>query len=210
MLAPNTTSQAEQQGNLGTLADTIRREHCAVGHAAHNMLFHAMAAGDALTSAKAEVSHGGWGRFLKEGCDLADRTAQRYMQLAAARVQFEQNPSRATDLSITGALRLLGNGPRKHPAKAAKPAPALNSLAWSGASLESRRRFLDAIGAASLLAALPDSMRLEIKRRLVAKAPKREKPAAQPVGDGLDIPESLQRTPPARFDLELTATEVAA
>jgi hypothetical protein len=211
MLAPNTTPQTEQQDKLKTLAETIQREHCAVGHAAGNMLSHAMAAGDALAAAKAQVRPGDWGRWLKSECDLPDRTAQRYMQLAAARAQLEQDPSRATDLSITGALRLLGNGPRKRPAKAAKPTPALNSLAWSGASLEERRRFLSAIGVASLLSALPNSMRQEIKRQLAAKAPKtkREKRADQPVGDDLDIPSDLQRTRPA-FDLELTATSVAA
>ena len=210
MSIPNTIPPTEQQDKLKTLAETIQREHRAVGHAAGNMLSHAMAAGDALASAKAEVSPGGWGRWLKSECDLADRTAQRYMQLAAARVQLETNPSRATDLSITGALRLLGNQPRKRPVKTTKqPAPALNSLAWSEASPEERRRFLDAVGVASLLAALPDSMRLEIKRQLVAKAPRREKPAGRPIGDGFDIPAICQRTRPA-YDIELTATEAAA
>jgi DUF3102 family protein len=213
MSVSNITPKAGQQdSSLAALAETIRDAHSAVGHAARNMLSHAMAAGDALDKAKAKVGSGGWGRFLKKECDLADRTAQRYMQLAAARTQFEQDPSRATHLSITGALRLLGNRPRKHPAKAAKqPAPALSSLAWSEASPEVRRRFLDAIGVTSLLAALPDPMRLEIKRQLMVK-PKREKPADQPVGDGLDVPEILRRPPPARqaFDFQLPATEVAA
>ena len=78
---------------------------------------------------------------------------------------------RVPEMTLRAARRLITTpkprsagtqGPRQAATKAAKPAPALNSLAWSGASLEERRRFLDAVGAASLLAALSDSMRQEI------------------------------------------------
>ncbi len=164
MLAPNNTNPVHQQDGLAALAETIRREHSAVGHAAINMLAHAMAAGDALAAAKAKVTHGNWAQWLRRETDLSERTAQRYLQLAAARAQLDANPSRATDLSITGALRVLGNTPRpRSTTRAAKTARVLCSLAWRDATLAQRRHFLNAIGLASLLEALPPAWRAETR-----------------------------------------------
>ena len=165
MLAPNNIDPVQQQVDLAALAETIRREHGAVGHAACNMLSHAMAAGDALAAAKAKVRHGEWARWLRRETDLTERTAQRYLQLAAARAQLEANPSRTTGSSIAGALRLLGNTPRPRPTtratRATKAASELSSLAWSDATLEQRQRFLEAIGQRSLWEALPPAWRVE-------------------------------------------------
>lgn len=171
MLEPNITSQTKQQaGDLAKLARTIREAHETIGRSYENMRIHAgvalnsaMTAGDALAAARAKVKHGDWARWLRREANLSERTAQRYLQLAAARAQLEANPSRATD-SIAGALRSLGNTPRpKHTTRAAKPAPAptLSSLAWAVASLEERRRFLEAVGRKSLLEAFPPTWRTE-------------------------------------------------
>jgi hypothetical protein len=155
-----------QATTLADLIKEIRTAHQAVGRAASNMLGYAMAAGDALIGARRQVPQGGWESWLVRECDLAVRTAERYVQLAKARALFEGDPSRATGLSITGAIRLLGNKSRASvarpqraaPAGAARPTTALDIVeAWHAAPLAERRRALDNTGLRALLDALPPS-----------------------------------------------------
>jgi Protein of unknown function (DUF3102) len=167
--------------NLDQLAGAIRDAHVAVGHAARNVLEHAMAAGDALHAAKKQVKHGQWLAWLKRQCDLSDRQAERYMTLAAARQELTANSTRVSDLSLRGALQLLKSPPKpeasaaplKPPSKPppSKP-PSSAKLKWSGrhdatawwmqASLEERQRFVDGIGRKQWLEAIPPSWRERI------------------------------------------------
>jgi hypothetical protein len=151
--------------NLENLATRVCSAHAAIGRAAHNLLEHAMAAGDALLLARKQIAHGQWEPWLKRNCDLSPRTAERYVQLAKARVELEANPSRATDLSLAGALRLLGNGKKKarvvaQPTGKSAP-PPLSSLTWAEATPEARTHFLNAIGRHPLLAAVPTAWDLQ-------------------------------------------------
>jgi hypothetical protein len=85
------------------LAAEIRSAHEGVELAARTAAEGAIAAGKALIEAKALLPHGAWLRFLADA-GVQERTAQRYMALAAS----ELNSDTVTDLGgIGAALRFL-------------------------------------------------------------------------------------------------------
>jgi hypothetical protein len=67
---------------LPVLAAEIRRAHADVQDAAKTAAERAIAAGHTLIEAKQLVKHGEWLPWLKEHCELAERTAQTYMRIA--------------------------------------------------------------------------------------------------------------------------------
>ena len=207
----DSTKLTESTGGdvLTALATQIRRAHRAITLALHEALDHAMAAGDALIAAHGQVKHGEWSHWLKRHCDLRERTARRYIQLARARQVLEANRSRATDLSLAGALRLLSNkAGRSHPAtKSPKQTEKLSSLAWSDATPAERRTFLDAIGLVSLLAAIPPTWQAEIERRVEGQRKARTSQLSDAVTKALRQALSLQR---AHKDKDGPAPGVAA
>jgi hypothetical protein len=156
--------------NLSQLADKIRAAHQAVVNAANNALDSAMAAGDALIAARngGKIRHGDWARWLGQHCDLRERTARVYIQLAQNRELIGTKRQHAAELSLRGALRLIAgeNSSADGSPKKKSPAATLSTLAWSEATPEQRRRFLDGIGLISLLAAIPPTWHAEIERRV--------------------------------------------
>jgi hypothetical protein len=110
---------------LDALAATIADEHQAAqdedrraqehGRAS---LEHARRAGEALTSAKAQLAHGEWLPWLRERVpDLSTRMATNYMVIARNWAAIEaENRKRVSDLSLRGALALLAS-----PAKVTAP-----------------------------------------------------------------------------------------
>ena len=113
MPSRNTTSRANAQdistsNSLTDLAARIRAEHEAVCASARATVIHAFNAGAYLLAAKALIPHGHFGDWLSEHCDVAERTAQRYMQLAKNRETLEAaNPSSTTDFTLDEAIRAL-------------------------------------------------------------------------------------------------------
>jgi hypothetical protein len=184
MVASNSTRPAGRQADdLAKLAQTVRECQETIDRAHENMRLHggvaidsAIAAGDALHAAKKKLAHGKFLPWLKKHCGLSEREAQRYMRLAKNRERIEAeidaNPTRVTHLSLRSALRLISPPKvveatarakldQKPAARAAKAAPVLSSRAWIAASLDERRRFLEAIGRKSLLEAFPPTWRIE-------------------------------------------------
>ena len=92
--------------SLTDLAARIRAEHEATADALKSSVEHAMAAGDLLIEAKAQVKHGQWLPWLTEHCAMSDRTARLYMQLARHRPEIEESATVA-DLNLRGALALI-------------------------------------------------------------------------------------------------------
>jgi hypothetical protein len=155
------------QDNLAAITTRVRLAHEAVDNAAQDMLAHAMDAGDALNEARKKIPHGKWAAWLRRDCELNVRTAARYIQLANARPIFDSsNRSRTTDLTIAGALRLLGNGQKLKPDKKPKVSVGLSLLEWNAEDLEQRRNFLSEIGLVSFFAAMPPVWHGEIERRV--------------------------------------------
>src|SRR5262249_7175396 len=64
----------------------------------------AIAAGDLLLKAKAQLKHGGWLDWLKANCEISERTVQAYMRLA--RLPVEKRNAVA-DLPLREALSAI-------------------------------------------------------------------------------------------------------
>jgi hypothetical protein len=92
---------------LEDLARQIRANLKAVQVAASNALDAALSAGDNLIAAQARVPDGRWNCWLRENCSIAGSTAALYMQLARARPEIEAEISRAGELSIRAARKLI-------------------------------------------------------------------------------------------------------
>jgi len=95
-----------RSNSLADLAARIRTEHEATAASLKSGLEHAMAAGDLLIEARAQLKHGQWLPWL-ETCNVSERMAQRYMRLARNRTAIEANPTPVSDLGIKGALAML-------------------------------------------------------------------------------------------------------
>ena len=98
------TQEISTSNSLADLAARINEEHQAVVAAARTTLQHAFNAGEFLLAAKAQVPHGYWGDWLRENCEVSERSAQKYMQLARHRIGSEANPPLTADLTIDEAL----------------------------------------------------------------------------------------------------------
>jgi hypothetical protein len=103
----------ETSNRLPILADEIKRAHGGVMDAATTAAERAIEAGNALIEAKLLVKHGQWLPFLKEHCELPERTAQLYMKIA--RLGLE--PATVADLGIKMLAKTKGvfRDPGYHP-----------------------------------------------------------------------------------------------
>jgi Protein of unknown function (DUF3102) len=103
----NPTFAPSQARPLATLAreacDTIVHIHKTGGE----LLQLVMSLGGTLIEARDQVSPGQWGRWLSEHCEMSERLAQSYMQLARNRSLVETNPQSSAGLSIDAALRYV-------------------------------------------------------------------------------------------------------
>ena len=78
-----------RSNSLNDLAGRIRAEHVATSAALKSSIKHAMAAGDLLIEAKAQLQHGQWLPWLAEHCEISERAAQLYMRAARNREAIE-------------------------------------------------------------------------------------------------------------------------
>jgi hypothetical protein len=98
-----------QSNSLTDLAARIKAEHEAVGDALKNSVRHAIAAGELLIEAKAQLKHGTWLPWLKDHCGVTARSAQAYMRVARTLGAALNGPNakRVADLSFRDSLQLL-------------------------------------------------------------------------------------------------------
>ena len=129
--------------SLERLATRIRKEQRAIEAALTSIAAHVMAAGDLLIEAKKKLPHGQWLPWLTIHCEISERTAQVYMQLARKRTEIEANPQRAadlTDLTVRKMLTMVAPPSAKvvemiTPGRIANPHGAPASEAFSMAAL---------------------------------------------------------------------------
>jgi Protein of unknown function (DUF3102) len=188
-----------RQLSVDDLAAEVRAARDLAFKAASNVVQHSIECGEALILAKAKVRHGEWSRFLKQ-CEIGERQAQRYIQLAEL---AKSNPSLRTvlaGLSIQAAIQLLkktamASGLVRVSQTSTPPSQdaggKLNTLAWSNATLTERRRFLDGINLRDLFQALADHSR-EFLRELL------DEPKQSINGHASMSPSIPLATPPAR------------
>jgi hypothetical protein len=92
--------------SLTDIAARIRHEHAAVRYALKHAVERAMTTGDLLLEAKEQVQHGQWTQWIQEHCEISDRTARLYMQLAENRATLEASEN-AANLTLNAAVRML-------------------------------------------------------------------------------------------------------
>jgi hypothetical protein len=94
--------------SLIDLAARVQAEHRAVSAALQDSVRHAILAGELLIEAKAQLDHGQWLPWLRDHCEIADRTARLYMRVAKNRAEIEaQIGNGVADLSLNEAAALL-------------------------------------------------------------------------------------------------------
>jgi Protein of unknown function (DUF3102) len=94
---------------LDLLASRIKSAHKSITEHTRNVIDRAIEAGDALNQAKAKFDHGQWLAWLKNNCDLSERNAQIYMQLANNKSKLKS--AEAADLStLANVLRFIQGG----------------------------------------------------------------------------------------------------
>ena len=95
---------ATNSNRLPVLAGEINRAHKAAREAAQTSLERAIEAGERLIEAKALVAHGQWLPWLKELCDLSERSAQAYMRLARHKDVVNTKSAAVADLTMRAAV----------------------------------------------------------------------------------------------------------
>ena len=90
---------------LDALADRINTEHKAVCEAAVTATQHAIKCGVSLIAAKSGLPHGQCLPWIKENCDLSERTTQAYMLLARRHEELGgEEAQRVADLPVRQAM----------------------------------------------------------------------------------------------------------
>jgi Protein of unknown function (DUF3102) len=174
-------SRSIESKELTALAELIGKTFDQMRIAARTSVERAMEIGDLLITARDHpgMKHGMWESWLKKNCAMSAGTARRYIELAEARSDIEAKLKSANLSVLTmGAAKALtkmseGPGGRSEARAQVKVlhAPSssktsLNSLAWSEATRDQRRHFLEAIGAASLVEALSAECRIRLALEL--------------------------------------------
>ncbi len=102
------TADVASSNFLADLAGRIKIEHTAVSAALKDSVTHAIAAGELLIEAKAQLVHGQWLPWLRDHCTMSERTAQLYMRCAKNRGAIEgQIRNGVADLSLNEAAAIL-------------------------------------------------------------------------------------------------------
>jgi hypothetical protein len=100
--------------DLTGLAAAINMAHRQAGQALRASLEHALRVGELLIQAKAKVGYGQWLDWLRENCEVSERLAQKYMQVARDQERLRQaqramgvaNPPCMADLTFADAMDL--------------------------------------------------------------------------------------------------------
>jgi hypothetical protein len=92
---------------LVSLAERINAEHAAAVGCANKAIEHARQCGELLIETKAQVGHGEWLPWLADHCEVSQRQAWAYMQVAEGWDELTAKLEPGSNLSIKGALRLL-------------------------------------------------------------------------------------------------------
>jgi DUF3102 family protein len=104
----DTTAAAAIQGDnrLPILAAEIRHANAESQRASRLSIESAIKAGEALIEAKGCLKHGAWLPWLRDNCELPERTARLYMRLARRKDELSKSATVA-DLTIREAISLL-------------------------------------------------------------------------------------------------------
>jgi hypothetical protein len=188
--------------SLADLAARINAEHEAAGGALKRSLQHAIAAGELLLEAKAQIKHGQWLPWLKEHCQISERTARLYMRVAKNKTEI----GNVADLTVRGAVALLASPLDSFVAKAADAEiETLDLAAAERASDEIAKRhnaYRDAANALEEIIALGGNtspMGLAVWDQLGDQLNAAIAHGTQVLTDNLDVPFALSGAATAAF-----------
>jgi MoCo/4Fe-4S cofactor protein with predicted Tat translocation signal len=99
-----------ESNSLTELATRIRTSHEAVRAVMKSAVEKAIETGDLLLKAKAQLKHGEWTPWLRDHCEISERTARVYMFLAKNQQSIQAQG--IADLSLNKVVRLLA-APKK-------------------------------------------------------------------------------------------------
>jgi hypothetical protein len=115
------TDAPSQSGSTATgldiLAAGIKVAPAEFERSARASLQHACRAGQLLIEAKNQTLHGQWLSWLDQNCNVSERSAQAYMQVAR---ECRLNPQRAADMNLRDGLKLLAQK-RRYNNRSAQP-----------------------------------------------------------------------------------------
>jgi hypothetical protein len=147
--------------NLEQLAAEIRSDCAAITEAEAGALDRAITAGKRLQQVQEQIGRG-LRQWLKDH-GLSKSNCYNFLLLA----KNEQSVQSSGHSSIAAALRMLrAKSGSSRKASRPKPKLLLTKAIWAAASIEERRRFLDAIGVDSFLEAVSPAFRAELRRRV--------------------------------------------
>ena len=95
---------SKRSNRLPMLAAEIKRAHNKARTAASTCLECAIEAGKLLIEAKANVPHGRWLDWLRDNCDMQERTAQHYTRLAKHEDVIDIKSATVADLTVRSAV----------------------------------------------------------------------------------------------------------
>src|SRR5262245_37136347 len=99
---------------LPEIAQRLNADYAAI--VAGGIVQKAIAFGELLHRTKEkDVTYGLWGSWLAANCKFTERTAQRYMDLAAKKDKLPKDPTRMSELSLNEAFRLVADKATKKP-----------------------------------------------------------------------------------------------
>lgn len=181
--ATTTTLSADQQAVLDGLIEQARQADTSFRLAMADAIDHAVTVGQAFRRMETErlVRHGQWAAIYRQ-CDISERQAERYRQLAQL---VAANPSRRTEiagLSIQAAIKALtppktadpdgtkptaGKASRRSGQKTEKRQPGADFLDWLDQPVAVRRRIIqEHLGIDGWIAALPEEWQPIVVERL--------------------------------------------
>lgn len=100
--------QNNEIADLTSLAQRINEANQNALASSKKAILYAIECGEALINAKSLVKHGEWQSWLKNNCEVSERTAQNYMKLATEYPSIEDaKAQRVADLSIREAIKEL-------------------------------------------------------------------------------------------------------
>lgn len=156
----NKTAGKTDKRELHKLAQRIKRYHASVVEQLRQSVDFAMMCGDLLLEAKEQVAHGQWGEWVSRHCEISDRTARLYMQLAQHRGVIEAKTATVADLTLQGAAKAIAAPkakgtlplPKASQKTAVRPRP-VNGFThhdlmdvWLKTPDAEQRRFMSAVG----------------------------------------------------------------
>jgi hypothetical protein len=131
--------------SLSDLAASIKSEHAAIVESTRNIVGRAIKIGQDLLKAKEQVGHGNFLKWVKDNCDLTDKTAERYMKLAANQAKLKDKIETISNLTLKEAERVI-DGKAGSGGSGGSGKTALDKIenAWDKLDLPTQEAFVEA------------------------------------------------------------------